>query len=353
MNPADTRPPHSTLHSALKDLPAASAAVVPRKVDYLRLSVTDRCNERCLYCLPENFTNWTAREDILSYDEFLTVVRASVRRGFRHFRVTGGEPLIRDGIVDFIGRLVATPGVETVQLTTNGSRLPELAPALRKAGLERINISLDALDPEVYHHITKGHVAPVLEGIALCRRLGFPSIKLNTVLMRGKNEGEIDNLVAFAAANDVALRFIELMPISLTEMLNESNFLPVGEVFKRLAERDEMVPVEIGKPPGHGPAKYYRMKKTGVTLGFIGALTDLHFCDACNKVRLTSDGKLRPCLGNHLEIDLKETLRSGAPAEQVAATLDGLFLRTLTEKPLEHIFRNNYQPSRVMTAIGG
>ncbi|SDU25650.1 cyclic pyranopterin monophosphate synthase subunit MoaA [Verrucomicrobium sp. GAS474] len=345
--------PTTALHAAIRDLPAASAAVVPRKVDYLRLSVTDRCNERCLYCLPESFSAWTDREELLTWDEFLAIVRAAVRRGFRHFRVTGGEPLIRDGIVDFIERLVATPGVETVQLTTNGTRLPELAPALRKAGLERINISLDALDPDTYHHITRGHIAPVLEGIALCKALGFPSIKLNTVLMRGKNEDQIDALVAFAARNDTALRFIELMPISLTEMLNESNFLPAGEVFQRLAARSEMIPLEVGKPPGHGPAKYYRMKETGATLGFIGALTDLHFCDACNKVRLTSDGKLRPCLGNHLEIDLKAALRSGQPASEVAATLDSLFLQTLAEKPLEHLFRNNYQPSRVMTAIGG
>ncbi len=346
-------PGSSHLHPALRPLPAASASVVPRQVDYLRLSVTDRCNERCLYCLPESYAAWTDKAELLSWDEFLTVVRAAVRRGFRHFRVTGGEPLIREGVVEFIGRLVATPGVETVQLTTNGTRLPQLAPALRKAGLERINISLDALDPEAYRHITRGEVAPVLEGIALCRQLGFPSIKLNTVLMRGKNEGEIDNLVAFAAANDVALRFIELMPVSLTEMLDESNFLPVGEVFRRLAERDELVPLEVGKPPGHGPAKYYRMKKTGLTLGFIGALTDLHFCDHCNKVRLTSDGKLRPCLGNHLEIDLRAALRSGAPEADIAAALDRLFLQTLADKPLEHLFRNNYQPSRVMTAIGG
>ncbi|HEY8965765.1 MAG TPA: GTP 3',8-cyclase MoaA [Candidatus Methylacidiphilales bacterium] len=343
----------SSLHSALRPLPAASATAVPRKVDYMRISVTDRCNERCLYCLPENFADWTDRAELLDWDEFLAVVRAAVRRGFRHFRVTGGEPLVRDGVVGFIERLIATPGVETVQVTTNGTRLPQLAPALRKAGLERINVSLDALDPAVYRHITKGEIAPVLEGIALCRQLRFPSIKLNTVLMRGKNEGEIDGLVDFAARNDVALRFIELMPVSLTEMLDESNFLPAGEVFQRLAARSEMVPLEVGKPPGHGPAKYYRMKATGAVLGFIGALTDLHFCDHCNKVRLTSDGKLRPCLGNHLELDLKKTLRSGAPEAEVAAALDGLLLKTLTEKPLEHLFRNNYQPSRVMTAIGG
>ena len=195
-----------------------------RVVDYLRISITDRCNERCLYCLPENFADWLPRREMLEYDELLAIVRAMTALGFKRFRVTGGEPLIRPGVVEFVRALVATPGVESVLLTTNGTRLPELAKPLFDAGLRRINISLDALDPDIYRAITNGDVAPVLRGIQRVQELGFESVKLNTVLMRGKNDGEVFRLLDFAAQHDLAIRFIELMPVSLTEMLSEANF---------------------------------------------------------------------------------------------------------------------------------
>jgi cyclic pyranopterin phosphate synthase len=237
--------------------------------------------------------------------------------------------------------------VESVQLTTNGTRLPQLAQPLFEAGLRRINISLDALNPKLYHTITGGELQPVLDGIKRVKQTGFPSVKLNTVLMRGKNEHEILPLLNFAAEHDVAIRFIELMPVSLTEMLSEKNFLPVQEVFALLKSEDDLEP--LSGPLGFGPAKYFRLKRRGVTVGLIGALSDLHFCERCNKMRLTCDGKLRPCLGNHLETDLKPALRP----ELDPAKLRELFLGTLLQKPPEHLFRNNYQPHRVMTAIGG
>ena len=318
-----------------------------RSVDYLRLSVTDRCNERCLYCLPENYSDWLPRAEVLNDAELLAVVRSAVALGFKKFRVTGGEPLVRPGIVDFIRALIATPGVESVQLTTNGTRLPQLAKPLFDAGLRRINISLDALDENIYRTITSGELAPVLAGIKLVKQLGFPSVKLNTVLMRGKNDGEILSLLNFAAEHDVAIRFIELMPVSLTEMLSEKNFLPIAEVLNQLKREDELEP--LTETLGFGPAKYFRLKKRGVTVGLIGALSDLHFCERCNKMRLTCDGKLRPCLGNHLETDLKPALRPQLDEAQ----LQKLFRDTLTVKPSEHLFRDNYQPQRVMTAIGG
>jgi GTP 3',8-cyclase len=318
-----------------------------RQVDYLRVSITDRCNERCLYCLPENYTNWLPREEILSYEELLAVVRTAVSLGFKRFRVTGGEPLVRRDVVDFIKNLITTSGVEHVPLSTNGSRLPELAQPLFDAGLRRANISLDALDPALYRAITGGDLQPVLEGIKLVKKIGFESVKLNTVLMRGKNDGEILPLLNFAAEHDVVIRFIELMPISLTEMLSEKNFLPVSEVLAMLRREDELEP--LAEPFGFGPAKYFRLKKRGVTVGLIGSLSDLHFCERCNKMRLTCDGKLRPCLGNHLETDLKPALRPHFDEVK----LRNLFHGTLTQKPAEHLFRNNYQPQRVMTAIGG
>ena len=318
-----------------------------REVDYLRISITDRCNERCLYCLPENYQNWLPRGDVLSYEEFLATVRAATSLGFKRFRVTGGEPLVRPGVVNFIRDLVSTPGVESVMLSTNGTRLPEFAWPLYEAGLRRINISLDALDPAIYRGITQGDVRPVLEGIRRIKAIGYDSVKLNTVLMRGRNDGEIFHLLDFAAEHDIAIRFIELMPVSLTEMLSEKNFFPVTELLARLQREDDLEPLTDSF--GFGPAKYYRLKKRGVTVGLIGALSDLHFCERCNKMRLTCDGKLRPCLGNHLETDLLPALRPQIDA----AALTALFRQTLVVKPSEHLFRQNYQPHRVMTAIGG
>jgi cyclic pyranopterin phosphate synthase len=337
-----------SLAPSLQPLPPMSGSTpLGRAVDYMRISITDRCNERCLYCLPENFHDWLPRGEILSYEEILAVVEAAVQRGFKHFRVTGGEPLLRRDVDYFLGELIRTPGVETVQVSTNATRLLELGEALYASGLRRLNISLDALDPDRYQAITHGEVGPVLDGIRHARALGFSSIKLNTVLIRHKNEGEIWPLVEFAASLQVPIRFIELMPVSLTEVLTEKNFLPVGEVMQMLAEKDKLLPVE--EKLGHGPARYYRLKKTGAVVGFIGALTNLHFCEACNKVRLTADGFIRPCLGNHGEFDLKPALRPLVDPAKLRECLD----QSLAEKPPEHAFRDNWQPQRIMTAIGG
>jgi cyclic pyranopterin phosphate synthase len=318
-----------------------------RTVDYLRISITDRCNERCLYCLPENYSDWSPRGETLSYDELHAIVRAAISVGFKRFRVTGGEPLLRAGVVEFIRKLVRTTGVESVQLSTNGTRLPQLARPLLDAGLRRINVSLDAIDPAIYRAITKGDVESVLQGIRLARELGFELLKLNTVLMRGRNESEISPLLDFAAQHDIVIRFIELMPVSLTTMLDATNFLPVTELLARLRREDELEPLDATF--GFGPAKYYRLKRRGVTVGLIGALSNLHFCEHCNKMRLTCDGNLRPCLGNHLETDLKPALRPRINEDQ----LRRLICETLAQKPVEHLFRGNYQPHRVMTAIGG
>jgi cyclic pyranopterin phosphate synthase len=319
-----------------------------RKVDYLRISVTDRCNERCLYCMPEGYHGWERRADHLSAKEIIRVVRVAVDLGFHKFRLTGGEPLVRSDLADIVRGMAAIPGVETVGLSTNGTQLAAHAERLRTAGLRTVNISLDALDPEIYHRVTGGRVADVLAGIRAAVAAGFERVKLNCVLMRGKNEGEIWPLVLFAAEHGLPLRFIELMPLSRTDVLTEANFLPVGEVMQQLREKDNLLP-QPERREGHGPAKYYLLERTRALVGFIGALTNLDFCENCNKVRLTSDGKLRPCLGDHLETDLKPALRP----QINDAILSELFLKTLDQKPAEHSFRANYQPRRVMTAIGG
>lgn len=318
-----------------------------RTVDYLRISITDRCNERCLYCLPEGFHDWQPREEILSYEEILATAETAVKLGFKKFRVTGGEPLVRKDAEEFIARLIALPGVGQVNLSTNGTRLAPVAARLAEAGLNGVNISLDAVDPAVYTRITGGKFDDVLAGIEAARSAGIRRIKLNAVLMRGVNEKQIWPLVEFAASRRVILRFIELMPVSMTEMLDDSNFFPVAEAKRAISEHTPMVADD--HVYGNGPAHYVRLPELDATVGFIGAITNLHFCDACNKMRLTADGKIRPCLGNHGEIDLKPALRPLVDPEG----LHELFLTALREKPPEHTFRNQYHPGRIMTAIGG
>jgi len=319
-----------------------------RTIDYLRISVTDRCNERCLYCMPEGYKGWERKPDHLTADEILRVARVAARMGFRKFRLTGGEPLVRADLPDIVRGMRAIPGVEHIGISTNGTKLAALAQPLRKAGVGTVNVSLDAFDPILYQRITGGDVQAVLSGIRAAVVEGFECIKLNTVLMRGVNEQEIWPLVLFAAEHGLPLRLIELMPVTTTDVLTEKNFMSVGEAMELLRQKDELIPQPDWRL-GFGPAKYYQLKHTGARVGFIGAMTNLHFCETCNKMRLTSDGKVRPCLGDHGEIDLRHALRH----EPDDAVIQDLLRAALQRKPLEHSFRNAYQPCRPMTAIGG
>jgi cyclic pyranopterin phosphate synthase len=319
-----------------------------RKIDYLRISITDRCNERCLYCMPEGYTGWEQTRDHLTADEIVRVVRVAAGLGFRKFRLTGGEPLVRGDILEIVRAMKKISGVEMIGLSTNGTRLEKLAKPLQEAGVRAVNVSLDALDAQIYKRVTGGDVNQVVTGIRAAVSAGFERVKLNCVLMRGVNEQEIWPLVLFAAEHGVPLRLIELMPLTRTDVLTEKNFYPVGEAMRLLAQRDELVPQPDARI-GHGPAQYFLLKQTGALVGFIGALTNLHFCENCNKMRLTADGKIRPCLGDHGEVDLRSVLRESSDD----TALKKVFLAALQSKPLEHQFRQNYQPSRPMTAIGG
>jgi cyclic pyranopterin phosphate synthase len=330
---------------------SASSLAAPdgRVVDYLRLSITDRCNERCLYCMPEGYKGWQSREDTLTDDEIIRLVTVAVGLGFRKFRVTGGEPLVRKGVVELIRRIWEVPGVEMLGLSTNGVLLEKLAQPLRQAGLCGANISLDALDSAIYHRVTGGDLSRVLAGIDAALAAGFDKIKLNCVLMRGVNEQEIWPLVEYAAVRKIPMRFIELRPLTRRDVLNEDNFFPIAEMLKILREHDELVPVDKDREHiGNGPARYYRLKRTGALVGVIGALTETCFCERCNKMRVTADGLLRPCLGDALEFDLKPALRGGSDEDVVQ-----VFLAALAKKPLAHGFKDVYQPLRPMTAIGG
>ncbi len=319
-----------------------------RKVDYLRISITDRCNERCLYCMPEGYKGWERQPDHLTADEIIRVVRVAAGMGFRKFRLTGGEPLMRADLPEIVRAMAATPGVEHIGISTNGTKLATLAQPLRAAGVSTVNVSLDALDSAVYRRITGGDLNAVLAGIRAAVAAGFEQVKLNCVLMRGVNESEIWPLVLFAAEHGLPLRLIELMPVTTTDVLTESNFLPVEEAMALLRQKDELIPQPDWRL-GFGPAKYYQLKHTGARVGFIGAMTNLHFCETCNKLRLTADGKIRPCLGDQGEIDLREALRRSPTDEAVREVL----LTAVHAKPLEHQFRNQYKPCRPMTAIGG
>jgi cyclic pyranopterin phosphate synthase len=319
-----------------------------RTVDYLRISVTDRCNERCLYCMPQGYKGWEQTPDHLTAEEIIRVVRVAAGMGFRKFRLTGGEPLVRADVQAIVRAMAATPGVEHIGLSTNGTRLAALAQPLHDAGLRTVNVSLDALDAEIYHRVTGGRIADVLAGIRAVVAAGFERVKLNAVLMRGVNEHELWPLVLFAAEHGLPLRLIELMPVSTTEVLTEKNFFPVSEAMELLAQRDELI-AQPSAYLGWGPAKYFKLRHTGALVGFIGAMTNLHFCESCNKMRLTADGKVRPCLGDHGELDLRETLRHDKSDEAVRQ----LLREALGRKPKEHSFRDQFTPCRPMTAIGG
>ena len=236
--------------------------------------------------------------------------------------------------------------MESLGLSTNGTRFAPLAAALREAGVDSVNISVDTLDPGLYRRITGGDVSAVHSGIRAALSAGFPRVKLNCVLMRGINEEEIWPLIHFAAEREVPIRFIELMPLSKTDVLTEENFLSVNEVMSRLADRDELSAIDSPRL-GHGPARYYRLTKSGATVGFIGAITTSDFCSGCNKIRLTADGKIRPCLGRHNELDLLGALRRGEGG------VEQLLQEAIAAKPEDHEFGNCYQPGRPMTAIGG
>jgi cyclic pyranopterin phosphate synthase len=318
-------------------------------VDYLRISVTDRCNERCLYCMPEGYKGWAQRHDHLTADEIVRSVEAAVGLGFRKFRVTGGEPLIRCDIIEILERIWELPGTQTLGLSTNGTRLSGLAPQLRRAGVRSLNVSLDALNPGTYKEITGGELAQVLAGLDAAAAEDFEVIKLNCVLLRGVNEDDFEPLVAFAAERGMPLRFIELMPLTQEDVLSDSRFLSVQELLRRLALRGCLQARENYRP-GNGPARYFEFEASWLPrpakLGFIGALTTEHFCATCNKLRLTADGKLRPCLGRHGEIDLRSVLRAGGDAEEA-------FREAVASKPESHEFLSDYTPGRPMTAIGG
>jgi cyclic pyranopterin phosphate synthase len=328
-----------------------------RTIDYLRISVTDRCNLRCLYCMPEEGVPWKPHDAMLSLEEILQFVRIAASEGFSHIRLTGGEPLVRLGVVDLVRDIAQTPGIERVAMTTNGILLPKYANSLREAGLNRVNISLDTLDPEQFTHITRwGKIDDVFAGIDTALLVGFDPVKINAVVVRSLNQ----DLLAFARLSidrPLHVRFIEYMPVGNPEGeeglgWSEKDTIPNEELIAHIRERaaaeglGELIPLDTAtKPEGWGPAQYYQFEGAAGTVGFISALSR-HFCGECNRLRLTAEGELRPCLFSDSEYDVRAALRSGDDAD-----VRRILYEALGAKPDEH--HNQVGTTRLMSQIGG
>ncbi len=320
----------------------------PPPVNYLRLSITDRCNLRCLYCLPAGEFDKLPSREILSYEEFLRLAQVAAAVGLQKIRVTGGEPLVRQGVVEFLRRLTRVPGVAKVCLTTNGVLLPDLAADIHAAGVRHLNLSLDTLDAGRYAALTGGdHLPRVLAGLERALRLGFQPLKLNCVVLQGINDQELLEIARLAKDDPLEVRFIEFMPLAAPERW-QAHFLPMAEVRARLAALGPLIPVAAD--PTAGPARLYQPPGFRGRLGFISPVSS-HHCPTCNRLRLTAAGRLRPCLFSAEEVDVKGPLRRGATDAELAQLLIGA-ARLKSRRPCPP---GSALPagSRAMRSIGG
>lgn len=281
----------------------------------LRISVTDRCNFRCAYCMPFEHYDWIDKREILSFEEICRVVRLAVPLGVRKVRLTGGEPLLRRDLPDLVGQLSRIPGIEDMALTTNGSRLAETAEALRSAGLQRINVSIDSLDPERFRRITRrGDLDHVIDGLFAAQKAGLGPVKINAVIERGVNEDDVLDLVEFGRAHGFVVRFIEYMDVGTANAWRLERTVPKREILERIRARYPLEPV--GRDDGNAPAVDYAFRDGKGRVGVVASVTE-PFCGACSRGRLTADGRLVTCLFSRTGHDLKAQLRSGADDREV------------------------------------
>ncbi|MEN6359525.1 MAG: GTP 3',8-cyclase MoaA [Smithella sp.] len=324
-----------------------------RDINYLRVSITDRCNLRCTYCRPKEGISLKGHADILRYEEILRVVSQTVKMGLIKVRLTGGEPLVRRGFVEFAGDLKKIKGLQDISLTTNGILLAQYAEDIFRAGITRINISLDSLDKEKYFQITRGgNLDDVFNGIAAAEKAGFAPIKINTVLMKGFNDNEALDFVRLALSKPFQVRFIEMMPVSEVSAGRSADFLPTRQLLETINRHFRLEPLAGKKNKSDGPARLYKMKDGLGEIGFINPVSD-HFCSTCNRLRLTADGKLRACLLNDVEIDLREALSRHCDDDELA----GLIREAILLKPQRHDLdctdRHLKKCHRDMSDIGG
>lgn len=328
-----------------------------RVIDYLRISLTDRCNFRCIYCMPEEGVSALGHDDILRIEEIEAIVRVATRIGIRSVRLTGGEPLVRKGVVDLVASLNAMEGIENISLTTNGVLLPEMASDLKQAGLSRVNISLDTLDPQQFTEITRvGKLDSTLRGIDAALETGFNPVKINAVTVRSLDQDYLE-FAKLSIDRPLHTRFIEYMPVGESSGVDGSGWgkqdvIPSEELLQIINEQavaeglPALVPLDGDhKPVGWGPARYFEFPGAQGTVGFISPLSR-HFCSECNRLRLTADGKLRPCLFSDEEIDVRAALREGGEEAVYEC-----FLQALHLKPDEH--HDKIGTERNMSQIGG
>lgn len=325
-----------------------------RNIHYLRVSLTDRCNLRCVYCMPEEMT-FRPRAELLQDDELLLLVRLFAELGFDKFRLTGGEPTVRANVVELVRAMAHTPGVGSLSMTTNGTLLNRLAHPLAEAGLQRVNISIDTLNPNKFKRLTRwGEVEDVWRGIQVAEAAGLVPIKLNAVVVRGYNEDDVVDLAQLTLYHDWQMRFIEMMPFGDVSALQTSAMVTAEEMMARIqAALGRLIPVDDGSGDGaavlDGEARLYRLADGLGTVGFISSVTQ-PFCASCTRARLTADGRLRLCLLREKEVDLLTPLRAGAGLPE----LKELILDGVWHKPWGHGLAHNVVPkNRVMSEIGG
>jgi len=317
-----------------------------RRVEYVRLSVTDRCDFRCRYCIPDGFRGFRTPGDALGVGEIARLVAVFAGLGVSKVRLTGGEPLVRKDILAIARAINATPDITDLALSTNGSQLARHAEALRSAGVERINVSLDSLDPVAFRQITGGRLELVLQGLHAAKAAGMSPIKINMVVMAGVNEHAVEPMVEYAAENGFALRLIETMPVGSAGAAASGRYLDLEQVRERL---DRTLGLEPAALRGSGPARYYHVRGSGLVIGFITPLSR-HFCASCNRVRLGADGALYPCLGSEQRLELRPLLDAGASDEQLREAIRC----ALQRKPARHTFTPGVRVlERGMSSTGG
>ena len=318
-----------------------------RSIDYIRLSVTDRCDLRCFYCMPKGYKNFEEPEDWLTFDEIERVIGSFASLGIKRVRLTGGEPLVRKNLTQLTQRLSRVSGVEDMSLSTNAVKLAKHAQALFDSGVDRLNVSLDCVDAEKFQEITGGgKLEKVIDGLMAAKKAGFNPIKINMVLMRGINDDQVFNMIDFCAEHDFVLRLIETMPMGITGKEASLRYIPLDEVKAQIAERYEMVPAV---QRGAGPARYMAIPEKQLNIGFITPISQ-HFCDTCNRVRMGVNGTLYLCLGQEHQYPLRDILRSGVSDEELKQHL----IKALALKPEKHEFKEKPDNIiRIMSATGG
>ena len=317
-----------------------------RRIEYLRLSLTDKCNLRCFYCMPKGFKDFEQPENWLTFDEIERIIKAFTELGVARVRLTGGEPLVRKDIAELARSLTALPGLNDLSLSTNATLLDKQAMALQQAGITRINVSLDTLKPEKFKQITGGELQPVLDGLIAAKQAGFSPIKINVVAMKGINDDEFEDMVNFCLEHDFTLRFIETMPMGATSDDATDHYLDLQTVKQQLSKSFELIP---GVMPGGGPARYVQVKNTDLRIGFITPISQ-HFCETCNRVRLSTDGTLYLCLGQENKVELRPLLRNGISDDE----LKNILIDAIKLKPEKHEFKDKPdQVVRLMSMTGG